>query len=174
MASNKSRPRVGVGCVVTREGRALLVRSRRSGKWSTPGGNLDFGESPGECARRETAEEAGIEVGEPRFLAITNDVMPEPGTHYVTIWMQAEAKDEEIRIVDGQEISDAGWFDIDSLPEPMHPYFLNLLRGHHLPASVDSPLDRQQGFVSEDPGESTEHRGPEADLRRSPGVGTDS
>lgn len=140
MASDTMRPRVGVGCVVMREGRALLVKSRRSGKWSTPGGNLDFGESPGECARRETAEEAGIEVGEPRFLAITNDVMPERGTHYVTIWMQAEVENEEIRIMDQQEISDAGWFGVDSLPEPMHPYFLNLVGGHHLPVTLDNPL----------------------------------
>lgn len=143
MVSDTLLPRVGVGCVVMREGRALLVKSRRSGKWSTPGGNLDFGESPSECARRETAEEAGIEVREPRFLAITNDVMPERGTHYVTIWMRAEVQDEEIRIADQKEISDAGWFEINSLPEPMHPYFLNLVEGHHLPVGVDNPFRRE-------------------------------
>lgn len=69
------QPRVGVGCVVMWEGQILLVKSRRRGRWSTPGGNLDFGESPIECARRETAEEAGITVGALRFLALINDVM---------------------------------------------------------------------------------------------------
>lgn len=143
MASDTLLPRVGVGCVVMRNGRALLVRSRRSGEWSTPGGNLGFGESPASCAERETAEEAGIEVSGVRFLAITNDVMLERGTHYITIWMRADAKAEEISVNDQQEISDAGWFDIDSLPEPMHPYFLNLLESRHLPAEADNPLKRQ-------------------------------
>lgn len=133
-------PRVGVGCVVMREGRALLVRSRRSGRWSTPGGNLDFGESPIECARRETAEETGIRVDELRFLAITNDVMPERGTHYVTIWLHGEANNDEIRIADDREIAEASWFDLDALPDPMHPFFVNLIEGRHLPANAENPF----------------------------------
>jgi 8-oxo-dGTP diphosphatase len=138
--TSREVPRVGVGCVVMRAGRALLVKSRRDGRWSTPGGNLDFGESPIECARRETAEETGVEVERLRFLAITNDVMPDRGTHYVTIWVQGEARDDAIRIVDDHEIADAGWFDVASLPEPMHPYFTNLVEGRHLPPDADGPL----------------------------------
>jgi 8-oxo-dGTP diphosphatase len=38
-------PYVGVGCIVVRDGNLLLVRNQR-GLWSTPGGHLDFGESP--------------------------------------------------------------------------------------------------------------------------------
>ena len=98
-----TRPRVGVGCIVMRGDETLLVRSRRSGRWSTPGGNLDFGESPAECARRETAEEAGIALESVDFVAITNDVMPERGTHYITVWMRGEVKAAHISIGDEQE-----------------------------------------------------------------------
>ena len=43
-------PYVGVGCIVVRgDGQLLMVQNHR-GRWSTPGGHLDFGESPAECA----------------------------------------------------------------------------------------------------------------------------
>lgn len=66
-------PCVGVGCIVERDGRLLLVRDRR-GLWSTPGGHLAFGESPAACAARETLEEAGVTVTNVDFVAMTNDL----------------------------------------------------------------------------------------------------
>ena len=65
-------PYVGIGCIVIREGQLLLVQNQR-GFWSTPGGHLDFGESPDVCAARETLEETGISVTNVEFVAITND-----------------------------------------------------------------------------------------------------
>lgn len=136
-----ARPRVGVGCVVMRGDKTLLVQSRRWGRWSTPGGHLDYGESPTECARRETVEEAGITLGVVEFLAITNDVMPDRGTHYITIWMCGEAEAGEISVGDPEEIADARWFGLDSLPEPVHPYFANLVSGQCLQTSGRNPFE---------------------------------
>jgi 8-oxo-dGTP pyrophosphatase MutT (NUDIX family) len=42
--------------------RVLLVRQSDSGKWSTPGGAIEPGESPEEAAIRETKEETGFDV----------------------------------------------------------------------------------------------------------------
>ena len=56
---------VGVGAVVVRDGRALIVRRAhepRKGEWSLPGGLLDLGESLAEAARREVKEETGLDV----------------------------------------------------------------------------------------------------------------
>ena len=56
---------VGVGAVVVRDGRALLVRRAhepRKGEWSLPGGLLDLGESLADAARREVKEETGLDV----------------------------------------------------------------------------------------------------------------
>ncbi|MBS4059526.1 MAG: NUDIX domain-containing protein [Bacteroidetes bacterium] len=36
-------------------------------------GHLDFGETPEQCAIRETQEEVGIEIKDVRFIAATND-----------------------------------------------------------------------------------------------------
>ena len=88
-----AHPRVGVGIVIRRGGELLLqLRSgvHGGGSWSTPGGHLDPGEHPADCAVREAAEETGLRVRDPIFLGVTNDVFAE-GLHYVTLWYEARA-----------------------------------------------------------------------------------
>jgi len=127
-------PRVGVGCIPVHDGRVLLVRSH-SGYWSTPGGHLDFGESPVDAAVRETLEETGVTVREVQFVALTNDVMESSAKHYVTIWFTGVVDDPTIMIRDTAEIVEAAWFDPASLPNPRHIYFENLISGRSLPAA---------------------------------------
>lgn len=58
-------PLVGVGVVVVREERVLLIRRAkppRQGEWSLPGGLQKLGETVFEAASREVREEAGITV----------------------------------------------------------------------------------------------------------------
>ncbi|MBV9735339.1 MAG: NUDIX domain-containing protein, partial [Acidisphaera sp.] len=60
------RPIVGVGIVVLKPGAVLLVRRGRPpalDAWSLPGGAQKLGESAEAAARRELAEETGLEVG---------------------------------------------------------------------------------------------------------------
>ena len=67
-------PLVGVGAVVVRDGRVLLVRRvkpPRLGEWSLPGGLQRLGETVFEAACREVLEEARIKV---RPLAIVDVV----------------------------------------------------------------------------------------------------
>ena len=126
-------PLVGVGCIVVRpDGHVLMVQNYR-GRWSTPGGHLDIGESPAECAARETHEETGLHVTGIAFVAITNDLLPDAGRHYITIWMRAEAAGSPPEIGDAAEIVAAQWFPPTALPEPRHLYFENLLAGRCLP-----------------------------------------
>ena len=133
-------PRVGVGCIVVRDGRILLVRRHRShgaGTWSPPGGHLDYGETPQACAIRETAEETGIIVPRVRFLAITNDIFSAEGKHYVTVWMHGEAAAGIAAVQDPAEISEVGWFDPLALPTPRFLSLENLLAGHGLPGTAE-------------------------------------
>ncbi len=125
---------VGVGCIVMRKERLLMVRSRR-GFWSPPGGKLEFGESLEECAIRETAEETGITVMNVEFVAITNDVFADTGRHYLTVWMRGDPDDSEARIIDPEEITGIGWYAPDDLPAPLHLDIENLLAARCWPAS---------------------------------------
>jgi ADP-ribose pyrophosphatase YjhB (NUDIX family) len=58
-------PVVGVGGVVVRNGRALIVKRAhepRKGEWSLPGGLLELGESLQDAVRREIKEETMLDV----------------------------------------------------------------------------------------------------------------
>jgi len=61
-----SRPLIGIGIIVLKPEAVLLVRRGRApaaGEWSLPGGAQELGETAEEAARRELAEETGLEVG---------------------------------------------------------------------------------------------------------------
>jgi ADP-ribose pyrophosphatase YjhB (NUDIX family) len=67
-------PLVGVGAVVVRNGRVLLIRRAkppRQGEWSLPGGLQKLGETLFEAARREVMEETGVVI---RPLAVIDVV----------------------------------------------------------------------------------------------------
>jgi 8-oxo-dGTP diphosphatase len=58
-------PMIGVGGVVIRDGRALLIRRGSEplkGEWSIPGGMLEVGETIAEGVARELLEETGLSV----------------------------------------------------------------------------------------------------------------
>lgn len=92
--------RVGVGCFVkcqTEQGVCVLTGKRKgshgAGAWQLPGGHLEFNETFEECARRETLEETNLEIEQLEFLTASNDIMTSENKHYVTIFMQAVARD---------------------------------------------------------------------------------
>ncbi len=64
------------------------------GEFAFPGGHLEFGESFAECARRETREEAGIEIGNIRFQFLSN-LTHYVGKHYAHIGLVADWKSGE-------------------------------------------------------------------------------
>ena len=60
-----AHPVVGVGAVVVRDGKALIIKRAhepRKGEWSLPGGLLELGESLQDAARREIKEETGLDI----------------------------------------------------------------------------------------------------------------
>lgn len=69
--------------------------SHGAGTFALPGGHLEFGESPEECAAREILEETGLHVKNVRFLTATNDVMKKDNKHYITMFMVCERVNEE-------------------------------------------------------------------------------
>ena len=129
-------PRVGVGVIIEEQGRVLLIQRKGAhgaGSWSTPGGHFEFGESLEQCAIRETQEEVGIEIGNVRFVAVTNDIFKESGKHYITLWMQADHLSGEPRIAAENEVAQIGWFNWESLPSPLFTPLENLMNQKSYP-----------------------------------------
>ena len=59
------RPIVGVGAVIVKAGKLLLVKRRYeplAGRWSIPGGTLELGETLETGVAREMREETGLEI----------------------------------------------------------------------------------------------------------------
>jgi 8-oxo-dGTP diphosphatase len=72
-----SRPIVGVGVVVIREGKILLEKRKNDpgrGKWSVPGGIVELGENLERTVVREMSEETGLLVIAPEPLDVINQV----------------------------------------------------------------------------------------------------
>ena len=127
------RPGVGVGVVVLRGREVLLVRRRHhgAGSWATPGGYLDLGEGFEACAVRETREETGLRVDDPRVVGVTNDVHPD-GKHNVTVWLTARSDNGDAAVA-SDELDDVGWFPWDALPEPLYHSTANFFGGRSYP-----------------------------------------
>ncbi|MEE8218027.1 MAG: NUDIX hydrolase [Vicinamibacteria bacterium] len=82
-------PQVGVGGVVLSDQRVLLIRRGKQplvGRWSIPGGTVEWGETLEQALVREMAEETGLEV-EPQELLTVFDWIEREGDrvvfHYV-------------------------------------------------------------------------------------------
>jgi 8-oxo-dGTP diphosphatase len=115
------RPAVGIAVIIRKGDQVLLMKRQNShgdGTWSVPGGHLEYGETPQECAIREAEEEVGVLITDLTLCTFTNDVFEEEGKHYVTIWMEGKYVSGEARINSAREMSAIGWFSWSALPTP--------------------------------------------------------
>ena len=129
-------PRIGVGVIIRKDGKYLLGKRRNAhgdGSWSFAGGHLEFGETVEECARRETAEETGIELGEVRFAGYTDDLFQEEGKHYVTMFVLSEWRAGEPQTLEPEKCEGWQWFEWDDLPTPLFLPIRNLLDTGYVP-----------------------------------------
>ena len=132
----KKEPKVGVAIIITKNDQVLLMKRKGvhgMGTWSTPGGHLEFGETPEQCAAREAKEEVGLDVVDIRFRAVTNDRFDTTGKHYITIWMEGKSITKDALIAAEDEVAEIGWFAWDSLPERLFLSLENLLKENSYP-----------------------------------------
>jgi 8-oxo-dGTP pyrophosphatase MutT (NUDIX family) len=123
---NSLVPACGV-LAVDDAGRVLLQRRRDTGQWAIPMGKQELGETPSQCAIRETREETGIVTVVSGILGVYSD----PG-HIVAYDDDGEIRQEWELILIGRpvsgsptvndEASDVGWFTREELPAlDIHP-----------------------------------------------------
>jgi len=113
-------PVVGVGAIVFQEGKILLEKRSNEpakGKWSIPGGVVEVGEPLEEAVIRETLEETGLTVEEPRLVDLVYQVdRDEEGKvkyHFVIIDYLVKVKSgEPMAASDAEELR---WVALDEV-----------------------------------------------------------
>jgi 8-oxo-dGTP diphosphatase len=109
-----AQPVVGVGAVIVRDGRALIVKRAhepRKGEWSLPGGLLHLGESLSDAARREVKEETGLDVHPAAIIETFDRVHRDPDGriryHFVIVDFVCESREGEA--VAGSDAEAVAW-----------------------------------------------------------------
>lgn len=121
---------VGVGILAIQD-RLVLLGKRKgalgNGTWAAPGGKLEFGEGIEACARRELREETGLAASSMELGPYTNDVYPEAGLHYVTIFVVARGLKGAPRNLEPEKCEGWAWFAWENLPSPLFKPLQSLL-----------------------------------------------
>ncbi len=110
-------PKVGVGVLVVKDGKVLLVRRTMNperGKWSIPAGFLDRGEDPEATAVREALEETGLEVAVDGLLDVYYNP-PQQGGASIFILYNARLLGGVMQA--GDDADAVGFFGLDELPD---------------------------------------------------------
>ena len=115
-----SVPRVGVGAIVLDGGRVLLVRRGQpplAGRWSLPGGMLELGETTAEAARREVAEECGLQIRVGELAGILDRVVrdAEGRVRYHWVLVDYVATVESGELCAASDADEAQWVEVDEV-----------------------------------------------------------
>lgn len=105
------------GIALSDDNKILLVKESIDGKWSLPGGWGDIGYSPKETIIKEFKEETGLDVTPERLLAVFDKKMhPHPPQPFYVYKMVFHCRLLSNEIVQGFDVSDVQYFDINHLP----------------------------------------------------------
>lgn len=115
---NSIKPAAAVA-IINEKSEILMLRRKDNGKWTMPGGTMEFGESLASCATREVKEETGLSVHITDIIGTYTD----PGVlvaysdgevrQEFTVVYYAEATTENVHL-DG-ESSAYQWIKLDAL-----------------------------------------------------------
>jgi 8-oxo-dGTP diphosphatase len=124
--------KIGCEAYIIRDGLILLGKRGKvhgQGTWAFPGGHLEFVERSDDAIRRELIEETGMHLpaSQIKFLALTDDLDPEAGSHYVHITFAVSIGDQEPQLLEPQACSEWRWFPSNALPKPIYPPHAKIL-----------------------------------------------
>lgn len=101
------------GIITDDEGRVLLLNHvlRPTSGWGVPGGFMNYGEQPEAAFRREIKEETGLELSNVAVHRCRTF-----GRHIEIIFIASGIGEAKVM---SREITELGWFEVESMPEEM-------------------------------------------------------
>jgi ADP-ribose pyrophosphatase YjhB (NUDIX family) len=117
-------PKVAVGAMITNDqGELLLIKRADNGAWLYPTGWCDIGYSAAEVAIKEVREETGINASIERVAMVLDGMqlglVGVPAMYSIVFFGRAQGG--VLKALE-HEVTEAGWFDRDKLPEPLITY----------------------------------------------------
>lgn len=98
------------------DGQIVLIRRRDNGRWSLPGGIVDWGEDVPTAVRRELEEETGLELVKiRRLVGVYSAPDRDPRIHSICIVVEAEVQGK-MKVKDTLEVMEIQSFPPTSLP----------------------------------------------------------
>jgi ADP-ribose pyrophosphatase YjhB (NUDIX family) len=112
------RPWVGVGVIIWRGDRVLLIRRGRPprmGQWSLPGGAQSVGETVFQTAMREALEETGLHVVPTEVVTVVDAITPDESgrVHYHYTLVEVAAESAEGEAVCADDALEAVWATVE-------------------------------------------------------------
>ncbi|MEK9201138.1 MAG: NUDIX domain-containing protein [Patescibacteria group bacterium] len=129
MVEKKKKVGAGFGVIVIKRGKILMGRRhpdpdkadsafRSAGEWCLPGGKMEWGETFEQGAIREVKEETGITIKKPTVISVHN--FKNQHAHFMTVGLVAKITKGEPKVMEPDEITEWGWFDLKKLPFPRY------------------------------------------------------
>ncbi len=116
--SGYQTPKLDTRAAIIKDGKILLVKEKKDGRWSLPGGWCDVNVSVGENAKKEAREEAGADVT-PRLIVAVQDRDRHNKTIYANkickVFILCDYNGGEF--CENSETLERGWFLPNDLPE---------------------------------------------------------
>lgn len=99
------------------DGRIVLVQRRDNGRWSLPGGLVEWGEDISTSARRELEEETGLNLIKiNRLVGVYSDPSRDPRFHSICVLLEAIVEGE-MQVQDTLEIMNIQAFSPLEIPQ---------------------------------------------------------
>ena len=111
--------KVAAAAIVVRDGQLLLVRRTMTpgqGKWTIPGGFVDFDEDPRDAVVREVLEETGYHVRVVQLLDVIFGREHPRGASLLVVYLTHILDAAPAPQIDEKEVDAVGFFAPDQLP----------------------------------------------------------
>ena len=111
-------PKLTVDGIILNDKKIVLIKRKNppfKGKWSLPGGFVEYGEKTEDAVVREVFEETGLKTKIKDLVGVYSDPGRDPRGHTVSVVYLLEMQGGGLK--SGDDASDVMFFDLRHLPE---------------------------------------------------------